>query len=109
MIKSHVTFFRHLHKHSHDPVYCPECLEQMTLSHFYYKHAPNKHELDSRKSMHVFVFERQTMESRGKESFHQCESYQVMFEAFRNEYKRFLGLFGCTREGYCRGNSGGSV
>ncbi|GFY72290.1 uncharacterized protein TNIN_19091 [Trichonephila inaurata madagascariensis] len=57
MIKSHVTFFRHLHKHSHDPVYCPECLEQMTLSHFDYKHAPNKHELDSRKQC-MFCFGR---------------------------------------------------
>ncbi|GFY04952.1 hypothetical protein TNCV_2176081 [Trichonephila clavipes] len=41
--------FRHLHKHSKDPVCCPECLEPMTLGHFYYKHAPKTHTLDSRK------------------------------------------------------------
>ncbi|GFV82095.1 uncharacterized protein TNCV_2789931 [Trichonephila clavipes] len=29
----------HLHNHSNDPVCCPECLEPMTLKHFYYNHA----------------------------------------------------------------------
>ncbi|GFX75656.1 uncharacterized protein TNCV_761241 [Trichonephila clavipes] len=57
MIKSFTTFFRHLHQHSNDPVCCPECLEPMTLSHFYYKHAPKTHTLDSRKQC-IFCFGR---------------------------------------------------
>ncbi|GFV20903.1 uncharacterized protein TNCV_3651141 [Trichonephila clavipes] len=46
----------HLHKHSNDPVCCPECLEPMTLGHFYYKHAPKTHTLDSRKQC-IFVLD----------------------------------------------------
>ncbi|GFW61988.1 uncharacterized protein TNCV_4670131 [Trichonephila clavipes] len=47
----------HLHKHSNDSVCCPECLEPMTLGHFYYKHAPKTHTLDSRKQC-IFCFGR---------------------------------------------------
>ncbi|GFU03513.1 uncharacterized protein TNCV_2257301 [Trichonephila clavipes] len=49
--------FRHLHQYSNDTVCCPECLEPMTLGHFYYKHAPKTHTLDSRKQC-IFWFGR---------------------------------------------------
>ncbi|GFX36895.1 uncharacterized protein TNCV_4000551 [Trichonephila clavipes] len=51
------TVFSYLYKHSNDPMCCPECLEPMTLGHFYYKHAPKTHALDSRKQC-IFCFGR---------------------------------------------------
>ncbi|GFU11653.1 uncharacterized protein TNCV_5024861 [Trichonephila clavipes] len=65
MIKSYTTFFRHPHKHSNDPVSCPEYLEPMTLGHFYYKHAPKTHTLDSRKQC-ICCFGRQQWNRGGK-------------------------------------------
>ncbi|GFX71778.1 hypothetical protein TNCV_2010151 [Trichonephila clavipes] len=42
------SFYRHLKKHLKDRVCCPECREGMTMEHFYYKHASQKHGLEAR-------------------------------------------------------------
>ncbi|GFW00107.1 uncharacterized protein TNCV_3568941 [Trichonephila clavipes] len=52
---SESTFFRRLKQLSNTPIGCPQCRDQMTLSHFYHKHASQKHVLNFRKQC-VFCF-----------------------------------------------------